>query len=295
MAKARKILRHVKAIKNIASVTKTMGMVATARFKKTHNRAVDAKPYSEALAEIVADVLRRSGGREALHPLMRTDSPVKSRLLLVITSHRGLCGAYNNAVVRAALERLAELRREGYEVRVQGSGKRGTQILRFRGVPIEREYKQFDYLPDPAALALVAEEYMTEFLQDRIGGVEVAYMQFVSSGQQRPGVAQILPLAGLAGVTAEAPTAAAPTPYEFLPSMEEIIDRLLPAAVRQRLYQCFLDASVSEQLARMTAMQQATDNAEEMIHSLTVRYNRARQSQITTELAEIMGGAEGVK
>ncbi len=130
---------------------------------------------------------------------------------------------------------------------------------------------------------------MTDFVAGRIGGLEVAYMQYLSSGRQSAVIAQVLPLT-YATPPATTP-GLAPVPYEFVPSPREILDRLLPATVRLRLYQCFLDAAVTEQMARIQAMRAATDNADDMLHNLTVRYNRDRQAQITTELAEILGGS----
>ncbi len=292
MAKARKILRHAKAIKNIAAVTKTMGMVSTARFKKTYDRAMGAKPYSQRLVDLVADVIERSS--DISHPLLKVDDTIKTDVLLVLTGNRGLAGAYNNSVVRLATERFSQLQQGGYNIRLFSSGKKGTGLLRARGYDIERDFTNFDFWPQVPDVNALADELMNEFLAGRISGLEVAYTQFISTGSQKPAIAQILPLTQLERPKPLVPAPEHPAPYEFLPSSNEILETLLPATVRLRLFQCFIDASVSEQIARMTAMQSATENAEEMIHQLTVQYNRARQSQITTELAEIMGGSEGV-
>ena len=292
MAKARKILRHAKAIKNIAAVTKTMGMVSTVRFKKTYDRATASKPYSQRLVDLVADVIERS--TEINHPLLRVDETVKTDVLLAITGNRGLAGAYNNSIVRLATERIAQMKQGGYKVRIFSSGKKGTGALRSRGYEVERDFTNFDFWPKVADVNALADELMNEFLAGRISGLEVAYTQFISTGSQKPAIAQILPLTQLDRPKPLVAPPQHPAPYEFLPSSNEILETLLPATVRLRLFQCFIDASVSEQICRMTAMQAATENAEEMIHHLTVQYNRARQSQITTELAEIMGGSEGV-
>ncbi len=292
MAKARKILEQAKTIRSIAAVTKTMSMVSTVRFKKTHDVADSARPYNIALNELIADTVARSKPKDLRHPLLQPAKDVQTEVLLVVTSGRGLCGAYNMNVTKLAAERLRQLQQADYTVLVRGVGKRGMQQLRSRGVKVEVEYPQVDYLPSPSEVKALSDALMEEFLAGKIGGLEVAYMQFVSSGRQRPAIARILPLSEMQAPERIRIELRRPTPYEFIPSPGEVLKDLLPASVRMKLYQCFLDAAVSEQIARMTAMRSATDNAQEMIRDLTVRYNRARQAQITTELAEIMGGSE---
>ncbi|NLW87640.1 MAG: ATP synthase F1 subunit gamma [Planctomycetes bacterium] len=292
MAKARKILAQVKAIRNIATVTKTMSLVSTARFKKTHDVANGARPYNNALNDLIADTVARSSEKDLRHPLLHPAKEVGTEVLLVLGSHRGLCGAYNGSIAKLTVERLEQLKTADLKVLVRGTGRRGLQHLRARGVEIDVEYPQFDYLPRPAEVNQLADALMEEFLSGKISGLEVAYMQFVSAGRQKPAIAQILPMSEMEAPERVSIAIRRPTPYEFIPSPGEVLKDLLPASVRLKLYQCFLDAAVSEQISRMTAMRAATDNAEEMIRNLTIRYNRARQAQITTELAEIMGGSE---
>ena len=296
MARARKILRHMHAIKNIRAVTKAMYMVSTARFKKTHDKLVATRPYLTSMFRLVAYVVAARPGGET-PALMRSNESGKSTVLLVLASHRGLCSSYNNSVARLGAERRGHLLQAGYEVKARCSGKRGRTVLESMGVRLDREYTQFDYLPNAQLVGQLADELMAEFLSGAVSGLEVAYTQFISSGQQKPVVARVLPLTELqapqAGVPA-APQGRGHVLYELIPAGPEILDHLLPTAVRMKLYQCFIDAAVSEQVARMTSMQSATKNAEDLIHDLNIRYNRARQAQITTELAEIMGGQEGV-
>jgi F-type H+-transporting ATPase subunit gamma len=144
--------------------------------------------------------------------------------------------------------------------------------------------------PDFAAVGELADEFLAAYQDGRIGGLEVGYMQFVSPGRQSPSIAPLLPLSDVREASPQHAEADEPVRYDLMPSAHEILERLLPATVRLRLYQCFLDAAVGEQIARITAMRAANKNADEMIHDLTLRYNRLRQSQITTELAEILGG-----
>jgi F-type H+-transporting ATPase subunit gamma len=215
-------------------------------------------------------------------------------VLLVLTSDRGLCGPYNSAVLKVAQDRLNQVLRAGYDVKLRLVGRRGVQQLRHRGVAIDTEYRPFEGVPEYEPVAALADSLMKEFLAAKISGLEVAYTQFISSGRRRPVIAQILPLSGLPKPQ-RLPTLGQGASYEVVPPEAGILDPLLPMVVRMRLWQCFLDAAVSEQFERIAAMRAATDNADKMIHSLTVRYNRMRQAQITTELAEIVGGRAGLE
>jgi len=295
VAKARKILDRLHAVRNVRTVTGAMEMVASTQFKKTHKHAVAIRPYTIRLTDLVEDVVRRCGAGTLDHPLLREPIGPHREVLVALTSSRGLCGAYNSRVLALAAERFGQLVVAEYDVRLHVVGKKGIQYLRFRDFRIDREYKHFGSPPDYDRVAALAEELMTAFLDGKISGLEVAYMQFLSAGRQSPAIAQILPLSEIepsdqAGTRADEPVA-----YELIPSPRDILENLLPAMVRLRLYQCFLDAAVGEQIARISAMRAANENADEMIHDLTIRSNRLRQSQITTELAEILGGHAGLQ
>ena len=299
MAKARKTLSHLKAVRNVRSVTGVMAMVATSRFRKTHEQLVAARPYGNRLMSLTSDIIRRGESRLHRHPLLH-EPKTRREALLVITSNRGLCGGYNNTILDLGLHRYGQLVAADHEVALHVAGKKGIQFLRYRNFETAGEHTHFGDIPAYDDVAELAEQFMEQFLDGRIGGLEVVYMQFVSSGRQSPAVAQVLPLSHLdvSGQT-ESPEPvdtqeAEPLEYEFVPSTDEILDRLLPAATRLRVYQCFLDSAVGEQVARIRAMRAATENADEMIHGLTLEYNHLRQSQITNELAEIMGGREGL-
>jgi F-type H+-transporting ATPase subunit gamma len=293
MAKARKILKRVKAVKNIRTVTRTMEMVASARFKKAHDGAIATRPYTDHFTDLVGDLLARCKEMHLSHPLLEEPPSVTCDVLMVLTSNAGLCGPYNSSVLSTAMERLKQLQAAGYDVKLHMVGKRGVQYFQYRKIPVDKAYLDFKRAPGYQQVAAIADAMMEDFQAARIGGLEVAYTQYLRSGQQDPAVAQILPLSQ----TPPPPSSpgARVVEYEFLPSPAELLDRLLPATVRLRLYQCFLDAAVTEQVSRIRAMRAATENADDMIHDLTVLYNRTRQAQITTELAEIMGGAAGVE
>jgi len=298
MAKARQIVKRVKAIRNIRKITRTMELIATARFKKAMDRAVQASAYTRKIAEIVSDLA--STDLEFAHPLLQVRSPERRSLLLVLTSNRGLCGGYNAGVLRAALGRIEQVRTGGQELHLEVSGKRGLAYLRFRGERIDTAFTDFDEKVRYDQVNQLADRYIQWYTTGRVDRIDVAYMKFESSSRQRPVVETLLPIHRLdAGATGLGSSRSAVEDsrieYEFLPSAQQILEELVPTAFRAQLFKCFLDAAVSEQIARMVAMKAATENAGEMIHTLTLKYNRARQAQITAEISEIIGGAEAVE
>lgn len=299
MAKARAIVKRLKAIKNIRKITRTMELIATARFKKAMDRASQASAYTKKISEIVADLARSTGGDsgELSHPLLRAPESTRNVTLLVITSNRGLAGGYNGGILRGAIRRLNELRSSDAKVRLEVAGKRGMSYMRFQGETTERTFTNFDDRPGYDEVEVIADRYVDDFINGRMDRLDVAYMKFVSASRQTPVVETLLPIGDLAANAAR-PTAGSPgrnVDYELLPSAEEILKEIVPAAFKARLFKCFLDAAVSEQIARMVAMKGATENADEIIGSLSQKYNRARQSQITSELAEIIGGAAALE
>jgi F-type H+-transporting ATPase subunit gamma len=293
MANRRAIVKRRKAVRNIKKITRTMQLIATARFQAAMNRATASRPYVDKLAEMVADLARVTG--EISHPLMETHGGEGRSALVAITSNRGLCGGYNVNVVRAALEHLAAQDGAGVATEVHVVGKKGISAFRFRGRAMAGRTTDIDDKPRYEQVEPLARALIDGFLAGRYAAVWVAYMRFHSAGRQRPEVIRLLPLAKDVAAGAEAAQAAGPAPqYEILPSPEELLEKLLPASLRMRLYQSFLDAAVSEQIARMTAMKAATEAAEDMIGNLTREYNRARQTQITMELLDIVGGASAL-
>jgi F-type H+-transporting ATPase subunit gamma len=296
MAKARHILNRANSIKSLRKVTKTMEMVSTARYSLAYNRISAIRPYTERVIDLLGDVLGRSE-EDFDHPLLREPEGCRNEVLLVLTSDRGLCGSYNTEVVDLALDRRRQLAEAGYDVELHVLGKRGLRYLQFRDVEIARRWPPFGPVPEYVQAGRIAQEFMDRFLAAEISGLEVAYTRHASSGPARPVIGQVLPLGDIPQPPPirRAGEAVERLPYELHPSAEVILRNLLPATVRLRLYQCYLDAAVTEQLARIGAMRQATDSADEMIGDLTRQYNRQRQSSITTELSEIVGGSMGVK
>lgn len=292
MANRRVLVKRRKAVRNIRKITRTMQLIATARFQAAFNRATATRPYSDKLAELVAD-LSRAAGEGVDHPLMQTHESVERSAMVVLTSNRGFCGGYNASVLRNAIEHLDGRAAEGRGVDVHMIGKKGVNYFRFVGREIAERTTDLTESPRFDQVEPIANGLIDRFVAGEISAVHVAYMKFLSTSRQQPEILQLLPLAP---ETTEAPEEGAAggefaVEYEFSPGPEALLEDLLPASVRMRLFQCFTDAAVSEQVARMVAMKAATDAAGEMITTLTRQYNRARQTHITMELLDIIGGA----
>ncbi len=301
MAKARAIVKRRKSVQNIRKITRTMELIATARFKKALDRATQAEAYTRKIAEIVADLGDTTG--EVSHPLLAVRQPVARSLLLLLTSNRGLAGGYNGNVIRVATRTLQDHATEGATTRLEVSGKRGVAFCRFRQIPVDATYLQFEDRPQFDQVETLANTFIGMFLRGEIDRVDVAYTRFINSARQEAIVETLLPMTtGDANAPeAKSPTAGDPkskktrVPYEFVPDAMSILEEIVPVSFKIRLFKCFLDAAVSEQIARMVAMRGATENADDMVKSLTMLYNRARQAQITRELAEIIGGAAALE
>ena len=298
MANIRQLDKRRKSVKNVRKITRTMELIATARFKKAMDRAAAATDYTKRITSIVQDIAK--SGTDVSHPLLTAHDTVVSMDMLVLTGNRGLCGGYNGSVVRAAMLRRSEITTEMEAGQMRVSGKRGISALRFASVPIEKTYTDFDDQPSFVAVAKIADELIERYITGKIDRVDVAYTKFLTISKQTVVVETLLPFATLAPV-ANSSAVAEPAKesgikddYEFLPSASGILEEVVPASFRARLFKCFLDAAVSEQIARMIAMKSATENAGDIIKSLSRTYNRARQSKITQEIMEIIGGVEAL-
>jgi F-type H+-transporting ATPase subunit gamma len=294
MAKTRELVKRRKAIRNIRKITRTMELIATARFKKAMERATEAEAFTRKITELAADLSANAG--KVTHPLLLTHDPIHNSLLLVICSNRGLCGGYNSAILREANHRMAQIQREGVNLHLELSGRRAITYYRFQGVKAEKTYTHLEDKVRFEEVEELANRYISAYIGGTIDRVEVAYMKFLSASRQAPVVETLLPLSAVAEQKPGAHAGSGPVvEYEFLPEAGDILKELLPISFKVRLFKCFLDAAVSEQIARRVTMKAATENADEMIKSLTQLYNRARQAQITKEIAEVIGGAEALK
>lgn len=293
MANIRELDKRRKSVRNIRKITRTMELIATARFKKAMDRAAAANDYTERITQIVRDLA--GAGLEVSHPLLSERPNIQSATVLMLTSNRGLCGGYNGGVIRSALRRRAELIGKAGNFQFEISGKRGLAAMKFRDVKIDQTYTQFEDQPAFEEVAKIADRLMDDFTAGRMDRLDVAYTRFISSSKQQAVVETLLPFSTPKAEDAGDETEGGKSDYEFLPSAESILEEVVPASFRVKLFKCFLDAAVSEQIARMIAMKSATENAGEIIKQLSMTFNRARQAKITGEIMEIIGGVEALE
>ncbi|MFN8178362.1 MAG: ATP synthase F1 subunit gamma [bacterium] len=317
MAKAKILVKRRKSVRNTRKITGTMEMVSTAKYKKSFTRIQASAPYQEKLREVMSDLAGAS--IEVEHPLLESRT-VKRTLILLITSNRGLCGGYNSNLCMTTRDLLVSERAAGADVELHVVGKKGIQYFRHRGEKLAAANDRFGDRYRFADVNALADDYIRRYSAHEVDKVVVVYQKFFSAGRQKPVADMLLPLdATIAGgppagdpatapATAAAvgtaggavPAAAAGTGsreknYIFSPDPASLLRELLPAYVKTTLWNDFLQSSVGEHLARMLAMKNATDAADKLIRRLTRAYNRARQSQITNEIAELMGGVEALK
>jgi F-type H+-transporting ATPase subunit gamma len=297
MANARALDKRRKSIKNIKKITRTMELIATARFKKAMERAMAATDYTQRMAKVVGDLSQ--AGLDVNHPLLEPRETTEKAVLLVLSSNRGLCGGYNGNILRLATQRFRELS-QVCQVSVDAAGKRAISGLKFRDIAVQNGYLNFDDQPKFTEVDPIAQRFLNMFLTKEIDRLDVVYTRFVSISRQEAVVETLLPLGNLTGVqdpppsTAQAADDASQSIYEFVPSAASILEEVVPTSFKIKLFKCFLDAAVSEQIARMVAMKGATENASDMIRTQSRTYNRARQSQITGEIMEVIGGVEAL-
>ncbi|MEX2216882.1 MAG: ATP synthase F1 subunit gamma [Phycisphaeraceae bacterium] len=290
MGKTREIKGRMKAVSNIKRITKTMQLIATARFQAAQKRATSAKPYTQKIAELVGELA--SAGGDVDHPLLKEPQPKTGReLLLVITANRGLCGGYNANILRTAVAHLRE--KADQKVELEIAGKKGVAYFKFVGKPMAKIHTQFGDKPSFQEVHALAQEYMKAFESGQYDAVRVVYMAFESVSRQKPVVIQLLPMEK--PKVDESAKNKATVEYDFMPEPAKLLAELLPVTVKTRLFQAFNEAIVGEQVARMIAMKAATDAAGKMGKALARKYNRARQTAITTELTEIIGGTAALE
>ncbi len=290
MANLRVLAKRRRSVRIIRKITRTMELIATARFKKAMDRAHAATAYTRRITQLVANLVH--GGVEIDHPLLQPREETNRAVLLVLTANRGLCGGFNTNLIRAAQQQLNELRAEVPEVSVEVAGKRGIAAFRNRKIDMAEQFTQFEDKPRYDEVEPIAQRYLDAYITGELDRVDMVYMRFESASRQSVAVETLLPLGGLAG--SEEGQAEQDVPFEFLPSAESILEEVVPTSFKVKLFKCFLDAAVSEQIARMVAMKSATENADGLIRDLTTLYNRARQSRITSEILDVIGGVEAV-
>ncbi|MSR69282.1 MAG: ATP synthase F1 subunit gamma [Phycisphaerales bacterium] len=289
MAQIREIKKRMIAVRTIQRITKTMQMIATAKFTAALQRSKATRPYTERIRALVAEVAAAAG--DVANPLLGgRGKAVGKEILLVVSSDRGLCGAYNGSILRTAMAEIRKRRGEKREMIVETAGKKAVAFFRFQKIEVAERHALGDK-PAFADVAALADRYMADYVAGKVDAVYVAYMRFASTSRQVPEIMQLLPLT-LEGALA---IRGATTVYEYRPSAEVLLNELLPKSVKVSLFQAMNDAIVSENVMRMVAMKAATDNASGLGRTLKRNYNRARQAKITTELTEIVSGAAALE
>jgi F-type H+-transporting ATPase subunit gamma len=293
MANTRAIVKRRKSIQNIRKITRTMQLIATARYQGAMRRVSATRPYLDELARLIQQLSRV---QEVRHPLLEPRGVSNRTVLIVLTSNRGLCSGYNLAVLREAERYVRDCERAGMAVDLIVSGRKGINYFEFQGRELATGLTVFEHEPRFEAVEPVAAAVMDAYRRRHVDSVRVTYTYFESSSRQQVQTIPLLPLQFPGSEEGGAPGHGGfEDVYDLSPRGAELLGDLLPQWVKLELFQCFIHAAVSEQLARMVAMKSATEAAGEMIHNLTQQYNRARQSQITLELLDIMGGAEALQ
>jgi F-type H+-transporting ATPase subunit gamma len=288
MAKGRELKGRIKSVENTRKITRTMEMVATSKMKRAQDRVVAARPYANALTEVISSLY--SPDLAERFPLLRQPAEQRRVALIVLTSNRGLAGAFNANLIKEARARLTELERGGAQVDVHVIGKKGLGYFRYVGRALATQRIDVTDRPTAANASEIVDALMAEYIAGRLDGVYVTYSKFNSVLSTPPTTDQVLP------VTPPAKTGTGgQRDYLLFPNAEEILTELLPSYVRNAVYRALVETVAGEQAARRTAMKNATDNAGDILNVLRRTYNRARQAQITQEIAEIVGGAAALQ
>ena len=288
MASLRETRRRITSVKNTRQITRAMKLVAGAKLRRATDAALAAKPYQDTLHRVLSRVTANAGDVE--HPLLSTPNNTSDVIVIVMSSDRGLCGAFNSQLLRAVQTNIDALIAEGKSVRMFAYGKKAVGHFQSRGYNVTDatiEVAPEDYAAEASRLA---QRLMVELSNDGFERVMLAFNAYQSVMVQDPTFEQILPMALESGDESVSPSG----DFIYEPTGEEILGRLLPMSLSTRLFQALLETQAGEQASRMAAMDNATRNASELIDSLTLVYNRARQAAITTELPELVSGAEAL-
>jgi F-type H+-transporting ATPase subunit gamma len=294
MAKPLELKRRIRSVQNTRKITKTMELVSTSKLKRAQDRVVGARPYAQALAEVIGDLY--SPELAERFPLLRQPGKrgVRRVALLVITSNRGLCGAFNANLIREARRRIEEVEGRGAQAELHLVGKKGIGYFKFARRPITSQRVDIGDRPTAAHAAELVEPLMAQFAAGTLDAVDLVFAKFNSAVSTPPTTLRILPVTP-PGAASDGAGRRRTVNYLLKPSAEAILESLLPLYVRNQVFRALVETAAAEHGARRTAMKNATDAGGDMLDVLQRTFNRARQGQITQELAEIVGGAEALK
>jgi F-type H+-transporting ATPase subunit gamma len=290
MSKTRELKRRIRSIRKTRQITKTMEMVSTSKLKRATDRVYAARPYAERLGEVIGRLIDPE--LRERYPLLRQPETVRRAAVVLITSNRGLAGAFNANLIREARNLIRRLRSDGVEVEIHAVGRKGIAFLRFQREELATARIDISDRPTLDDAMSVIEPLREAFEERRLDEVYVVHAQFRSAMSTPPGTLKVLPVAPKQSGDAQASRNQS---YILSPSADEILNQLLPLYVRNSVYRGLVENAAAEHGARRTAMKNATDNAGDMLDRLNRTYNRARQAQITQEIAEIVGGAAALE
>jgi len=276
------VKRRIKSVENTRQITRTMELVATSKLKRATDRVRSARPYADALHEIVSGLY--SPALSDQYPILRRPDEVKRAAVLLLTANRGLCGGFNSNLIKQALRLMDDLRGRGIETELHVAGKKGVAYFRFRGEPMLSERIDISDHPTVEDAESLVGPIRDRFENGDIDAVYLVSSKFRSAVSTPPHTRELLPIEG-------DPDASSADSYILSPSADMLLERILPAYIRNAVYTALVENAAAEQGSRRTAMKSATDNAGDVLEHLTRTYNRARQAQITQEIAEIVGGS----
>jgi len=282
----RDVKRRIKSVENTKQITRTMELVATSKMKRATDRVHAARPYANALHEIVGGLY--SPGLADKYPILRRPDEVKRAAILLLTANRGLCGGFNTNLIKMARQLMDELRGRGIETELHVAGKKGIGYFRFRGEAMLTQRSDISDHPSVEDAESLIGPIRDRFERGQVDAVHLVSARYVSAMSTPPHTRDLLP------IQAEGEASSADV-YILSPTGDMILDRILPAYIRNAVYTALVENAAGEQGARRTAMKSATDNAGEVLEHLTRTYNRARQAQITQEIAEIVGGSAALE
>jgi F-type H+-transporting ATPase subunit gamma len=286
MAKGRELKTRIKSVENTRKITRTLEMVATSKMKRTQDRVAAARPYAEALREVIASLY--SPDLAERFPLLRQPAQVKRAAVIMMTANRGLAGAFNANLIKETRATIARLEGDGANVELHGVGKKGLGYFRYLGRAIASSRTDISDRPTAADAADIVNDLMTRFASGELDAVYVIYPNFKSVLSAPPTAVQVLPV--------QPPEAGGKQrDYILSPDADSIVGELLPLYVRNAVYRALVELTAAFYAAQRTAMKNATDNASDMLKILGRTYNRARQANITQEIAEIVGGAAALQ
>jgi F-type H+-transporting ATPase subunit gamma len=288
VANLRIIRRRIRSVQSTAKITKAMELIAASKMRRAQNSAVSSRPYAERMRWVLADLSEsiEELGEGLTHPFLERREPPQNILLVHMTPDRGFTGGMNSNLNRAGVARVLDEGREGRRATIVAVGRKGRDLFRRNRQPLVAEFIGVGEYPTYEETRPISRIIMDEYLEERADLVLLHFPQFVNTVTQRPTFRQLLP------IIPEADRATEAVDYIYEPSRQAVLDQVLPRYIEIQVYAAILELKASEQSARMVAMRNATDNANELIQDLTLEYNKARQDQITRELLDIVGGAE---